>query len=42
VVGVVGYAADVVPSYPGRALSIDGVMVGVTLLAIGDARRDDS
>lgn len=37
--GVAGYAAGVVTSYPGRALSIVSVMVGVTLLAIGSGGR---
>ncbi len=39
--GVVGYAAGVVSPYPGRALSIVSVMVGVTLVAVGSARRDE-
>lgn len=33
--GVVGYVAGVVSPYPGRALSITGVMVGLTLVALG-------
>lgn len=37
--GLVGYVAGVSAPYPGRALSVSGVMVGLTLLAIG--RRGD-
>jgi len=33
--GVAGYLAGLVAAYPGRAFSISGVMVGITLLAIG-------
>ncbi len=33
--GVAGYAIGVGQPYPGRAFSVTGVMVGVTLLAIG-------
>ena len=40
VAGLVGYLAGVVAPYPGRAFSVTGVMVGITLLAIG--RRSDS
>jgi hypothetical protein len=32
---VAGYVAGVWIAYPGRAFSVAGVMVGVTLLAIG-------
>jgi len=35
-VSVLGYAVGVAAPYPGRAASIVGVMVGVTLYAIGD------
>ena len=35
VVSVLGYAIGVAAPYPGRAASIVGVMVGVTLYAIG-------
>jgi len=35
--GVAGYFAGLVAAYPGRAFSISGVMVGITLLAIGSA-----
>ncbi|WP_167599444.1 hypothetical protein [Halorussus marinus] len=33
--GLVGYLAGLVAAYPGRAFSVSGVMVGITLLAIG-------
>ncbi len=39
--GTIGYAVGVAgdlglaPAYPGRAFSVTGVMVGLTLLAIG-------
>jgi len=29
-----GYAAGTVASYPGRAFTVTGVMVGITLLAV--------
>jgi hypothetical protein len=32
--GVVGYVVGVTTPYPGRAFSVTGVMVGVTLLSI--------
>lgn len=35
VAGVVGYLVGVVAVYPGRAFSVTGVMVGLTLIAIG-------
>lgn len=35
VLGVVGYAAGVATAYPGRALSVTALMVGLTLVAIG-------
>lgn len=35
VVGLAGYLVGVVAPYPGRAFSVTGVMVGITLLAIG-------
>ena len=38
VVGVCGYAGGVFVAYPGRALSLTAVMVGITLAAIGDHR----
>jgi len=33
--GLVGYAVGVAAPYPGRAFSVAGVMVGVTLVAVG-------
>lgn len=36
--GVVSYVAGVFDSYPGRAVSIPAVMVGITLVAISDGR----
>lgn len=39
--GVVGYVAGVVATYPGRAFSVTAVMVGITLLAIGNALRPE-
>jgi len=33
--GVAGYAVGVTVAYPGRALSLPAVMVGVTLAAVG-------
>lgn len=38
VAGVVGYVAGIVAPYPGRAFSITGVMVGVTLIGVGGRR----
>jgi hypothetical protein len=35
VLGLVGYAAGVLAPYPGRAFSVTGVMVGLTLVAVG-------
>lgn len=40
-VGVLGYVAGVLAPYPGRALSLPAVMVGVALLAIGRGGRGD-
>lgn len=37
--GVVGYVAGILAVYPGRAFSVAGVMVGLTLLAVGNAMR---
>lgn len=34
---VLGYVAGVVAPYPGRAFTVTGLMVGITLLAIGRA-----
>jgi hypothetical protein len=39
--GVVGYGAGVFEAYPGRAFSVTTVMVGITLLAIGNALRPE-
>jgi len=33
--GLVGYLAGILAPYPGRAFSVTGVMVGITLVAIG-------
>ncbi|WP_199174895.1 hypothetical protein [Halegenticoccus soli] len=30
-----GYAVGVVAAYPGRAFSVTGAMVGITLIAVG-------
>jgi hypothetical protein len=35
VAGLVGYAIGVVAPYPGRSFSVTGVMVGLTLVAVG-------
>jgi hypothetical protein len=43
VLATAGYVAGVVAPYPGRAFSVTGLMVGVTLLAVaggGDDGRD--
>ena len=34
-VGVAGYLLGIAVPYPGRALSVTAVMVGVTLFAVG-------
>jgi hypothetical protein len=39
--GLVGYAVGVAAPYPGRSLSLVGVMVGVTLWAVGISRGDE-
>ncbi len=36
VLGLVGYLIGISTPYPGRAFSITGVMVGITLLAIAN------
>lgn len=41
VVGLVGYGAGILTSYPGRAFSVVAVMVGITLLSIGNAMRPE-
>ena len=33
--GLVGYVVGIVQAYPGRALSVTGVMVGIALVAVG-------
>ena len=38
VFGTIGYVVGVVAAYPGRSLSIAGVMVGISLLAVGGGR----
>jgi len=38
---LVGYGLGIVAPYPGRSISIAGVMVGITLLAIGNAEVTD-
>ncbi|WP_135851131.1 hypothetical protein [Halorussus salinus] len=45
--GLVGYLVGLTAPYPGRAFSVTGVMVGITLLAIGrwndsEDRRDEN
>lgn len=37
--GLVGYALGVAVSYPGRALTVTGIMVGIALLAVGRAEE---
>jgi hypothetical protein len=37
---LVGYVLGVVAPYPGRALSLTGVMVGLTLAAVGGGDRE--
>lgn len=37
----VGYAVATVEPYPGRAATLPGLMVGVTLLAVGGAADHD-
>lgn len=39
--GVAGYAAGVVTAYSGRSFTVTAVMVGVTLLAVGNALRPE-
>jgi hypothetical protein len=39
VAGVAGYVVGVLAPYPGRAFSITGVMVGITLFAVGSRGR---
>lgn len=39
--GVTGYVVGVATPYPGRTLSLPGVMVGLTLLTVGDPDSGD-
>ncbi|WP_318569495.1 hypothetical protein [Salinigranum marinum] len=39
IAGVAGYVIGVLASYPGRGFSVAGVMVGITLLAVGGVFR---
>jgi hypothetical protein len=39
VLGVVGYVIGVLAAYPGRAFSVAGVMVGITLFSVGGGLR---
>jgi hypothetical protein len=39
VAGIVGYSLGVFVPYPGRAFSVAGVMVGLTLLSVGGVFR---
>jgi hypothetical protein len=40
VAGIGGYLAGVAVAYPGRAFSLTAGMVGITLVAVGDHRRE--
>ncbi|WP_132059852.1 hypothetical protein [Halorussus amylolyticus] len=40
VAGLAGYLVGITAPYPGRAFSVSGVMVGITLLAIGTAGQE--
>lgn len=39
VLAIAGYVVGVFAPYPGRAFSVAGVMVGITLLSIGGRYR---
>jgi hypothetical protein len=39
IAGLVGYLIGVLAPYPGRGFSLSGIMVGLTLLAVGGAFR---
>ncbi|WP_168219975.1 hypothetical protein [Salarchaeum sp. JOR-1] len=41
VLSLLAYAVGVLQPYPGRAFSVTGVMVGVTLTAVGRPNRGD-
>jgi hypothetical protein len=36
VVGACGYVGGILVAYPGRALSLTAIMVGITLAAVGE------
>lgn len=36
-IGLAGYLAGIAVAYPGRALSVTAIMIGVTLVAVGRA-----
>lgn len=38
VAGAAGYAAGIATPYPGRAFSVTAIMIGIALIAIGNAR----
>lgn len=42
VLGALAYLAGIATAYPGRAFSVTAVMVGVTVLAIGNAMRGEA
>lgn len=39
VASLVGYGVGVLEAYPGRALTVTGMMVGISFLAVGTAER---
>ena len=39
--GTAGYVVGVATPYPGRALSLPGVMVGLALLTVGESDSED-
>jgi hypothetical protein len=39
VTATAGYAAGTVVAYPGRSLTVSGLIVGVAVLAVGVGRR---
>jgi hypothetical protein len=42
VLGVVGYVIGLLAPYPGRAFSITGIMVGITLAAVANAAEPEA
>jgi hypothetical protein len=42
VASLAGYAIDTTAAYPGRALSITGLIVGLALLATGRGRQPEA